>query len=268
MNQIHAANRRHWDGHLAEVFQKHSEAAKRWQRCSTEPELAFDCEALQVIDEFVGELTGKKVCLVGSGDNHAAFALAGLGAHLTSVDQSAKQLETASRRASKLGLPITFTQADATDMGTLPSTSFDLVCSTNGFFVWLADLPRLFAEIQRLLKPGGFYIFYDIHPFQRPWKNDTLEMEKPYFETGPIHPKDEGPYFFHWTMGDVLNALADGGLALRRLKECPARDSANWLSDHYYKPGASPELLDWRINPLTGLPYWLLVAAEKKGIDD
>jgi ubiquinone/menaquinone biosynthesis C-methylase UbiE len=61
-------------------------------------------------------------------------------------------------------------------------SQFDLVCSTNGFLVWIADIDGLFREAHRILKPGGHYVFYDIHPFQRPWEEslDSIEMKKPY----------------------------------------------------------------------------------------
>ena len=262
MNRIHEANREFWNKERAKKTQQQSDEAGIWKRCLQDPNLAFDCEILDVIQESVDDLTGKDICLVGSGDNHAAFALAGLGAKVTSVDQSEKQLEVASRRATELGLSITFVQSDATGMGCLGSSAFDLVCSTNGFLGWISDLDSLFSEIQRILKNRGFYIFYDIHPFQRPWKGDTLEMEKPYFETGPFHESKDGPYFFHWTMGDLVNSLANVGFTLRRMRESPARDSSMWETGNPYLPGRQPNLLDWRVNPITGLPVWLIVAAQ------
>lgn len=145
MNRHHEANREYWDSTRASETERRSEEAGLWRHCLKEPHLAFDCDVLQIIHEFVDDLKGKDVCLVGSGDNHAAFALAGLGARVTSVDQSHKQLEVAARRASELNLSITFLQADATDLGCLGPSGFDLVCSTNGFFVWISDLSGIFS---------------------------------------------------------------------------------------------------------------------------
>lgn len=265
MNRMHEANRHYWNETLAKEFQQQSDESGLWRRCPREPSLAFDCEALEVIRVFVEDLAGKDVCIVGSGDNHASFALAGLGAKVTSIDQSEKQLEVASRRASELGLSITFVQSDATDLGCLDSSEFDLVCTTNGFFVWISDLDSLFGEIQRILRSRGFYVFYDIHPFQRPWKDvrNVTEMEKPYFETGPFQESEDGPFNFHWTMGDLLNSLADAGFTLRRLCESPAKDSGFWEGGKWYVPGSQPSLLDWKVNPRAGLPVWLMVAAQK-----
>ena len=116
MNSMHEANRRYWD-EAAEWWERLGEEGGVWQRCASEPELAFAGGALGLVREFVGAMSGKDVCVIGSGDNQAAFALAGMGAHVTSVDISEQRLAVASERARHLGLSITFLQADAADLG-------------------------------------------------------------------------------------------------------------------------------------------------------
>ena len=181
MNVMHQANRGYWN-EAAEWWERLEEEGGLWKRCPYEPDLAFDeGGSLGLVREAAGTMSGKDVCVVGSGDNHAAFTFAGMGANVTSVDISERRLAVASRRAGHLGLPITFVQADAADLGAIASAEFDLVFSSNGFFVWIADLQLVFSEIYRILRPGGHYVFYDIHPFQRPWKDQVmpLEVEKP-----------------------------------------------------------------------------------------
>ena len=158
-----------------------------------------------------------------------------------------------------------FARCDAAGLSPLSDAVFDLVCSTNGFFVWIADLAAVFAAVHRVLKPGGFYIFYDIHPFMRPWKDQiSIEMEKPYFSTGPFADGSPGKitYEFNWTLGDIINPLLKSGLALRQMAETPAKDSRFW-QDYSYQPGTDDSLLDWRTNPRAGLPVWLTLAAQK-----
>ena len=46
-----------------------------WERCAEEPDRFFAGDALHLILEFVGDLHGKDTCVIGSGDNYAAFAL-------------------------------------------------------------------------------------------------------------------------------------------------------------------------------------------------
>ena len=265
MNEMNTANGRYWDAQASD-WERLREADQLWRRCPREPELAFAGEALECIRGYVGDLHGKQACVIGSGDNYVAFALAGMGARVTSTDIAGRQLEVARRRADALGLAIDFVRADATLLEGIPDRTFDLVCSSNGFFVWIAELGRVFAQVQRILKPGGFYIAYDIHPFQRPWKDQAtpLEMEKPYTTTGPFVEADHGEtcYEFNWRMCDLLNPLLDAGLTLRHLGESSPKDARFWEGNDY-TPGTDPGLQDWQRNPRAGLPVWLTVVAGK-----
>ena len=228
MTDIHGANRRYWDD-LASDWQELRDRDGLWRRCTQEPELAFEGGALALIRTYCGDLAGKKVCVIGSGDNYAAFALAGLGAQVTSTDISQRQLDIARGRASQLGLDIDFVRADAAELAPLPDNAHDLVCSTNGFFVWISQPARVFTAVQRVLKPGEVYIFYDIHPFQRPWQDEVqpLKMAKSYWDTGP-HTDNEGTSEFNWTLADLVNPMADAGLILRQIMESPAKDPRFW----------------------------------------
>lgn len=80
----------------------------------------------------------------------AAFALAGLGAQVTSTDISEERLAMGSRRAEQLSLSISFVRSDAACQESLADSSFDLVCSTMdwsenpraGLPVWLTVAAR------------------------------------------------------------------------------------------------------------------------------
>lgn len=263
MSKIHEANRQHWNSQ-APTWEERLNRDGRWRRCHREPELAFEGETLVTIREMVGDLQGKQVCIIGSGDNMAAYALSGLGAGVTSTDISEERLKLAADRAEILGVSIDFVRSDAADLGFAADSTFDLVCSTNGFFVWIADLGGVFREVSRILKPGGAYVFYDIHPFMRPWKKQVtpIEMEKPYWDTGPFRESADGSYEFNWTLADLLNPLAQAGLTLKKVLESPAQDPGFWR-DSGEAPDIDELLLDWRRNPRAGLPVWLTVAASK-----
>lgn len=265
---MHEANRRHWDA-LSPRWRELRDRDGLWTRCAAEPELAFEGEALSMIGAYCGDLTGKAACVIGSGDAYAAFALAGLGARVTATDISQGQLDVARQRADQLRLDIDFIRADAADLAPLPDDAFDLVCSTNGFFVWIARPDRVFAAVHRVIKPGGAYIFYDVHPFQRPWQDQVqpLTMAKSYWDTGPYAEAEnasERAFEVNWMLADLLNPLADAGLVLTQIAETPAKDPHFW-EGHSYEPGIDTGLMDWRRNPRAGLPVWLTVCARKPG---
>ena len=161
-----------------------------------------------------------------------------------------ERLKLAASRAEVLGVSIEFVRSDAAALGFADDSTFDLVCSTNGFFVWIADLGAVFREVSRILKPGGAYVFYDIHPFMRPWKDQVMpiEMEKPYWETGPFQGSADGSFGFNWTLADLLNPLAQAGLTLKKVLESPAQDSRFWQGSND-APGTDESLLDWKANP-------------------
>lgn len=121
---MHEANGRSWDASAA-WWTEMRDRDGLWRRCPTEPDLGFAGGALELIGDFAGDVEGMEVCVIGSGDNYAAFALAGMKAHVTSIDISGRQLETASERAAQLGLPITFVEADASDLKSLADRTFE-----------------------------------------------------------------------------------------------------------------------------------------------
>lgn len=265
MNEIHEANRKSWDA-KADFWRELRNRDQLWQKCPQQPEVVFEGNALELIQQYIGSLMEKRVCVIGSGDNYAAFALAGLGAQVTSVDISAKQLAVAKERAETLGLTIDFVRADAAQLEPLDDNQFDLVFTSNGFFVWIADLPAVMTEIKRVLRPEGYYIFYDVHPFQRPWSRGNgaaIAMFKPYWSVGPTKDEGETPHYeFHYTVADFFNAMADAALVMRRFIESPPSDPRFW-QDFSYEAGTDEALTDWRNNPRAGLPAWMTLVSQK-----
>jgi ubiquinone/menaquinone biosynthesis C-methylase UbiE len=66
---------------------------------------------------------------------------------VTSVDISEQQLEIAEDRARTLSLAIHFVRADAADLAALLQDHYDLVVSTNGFFVWISEPAAAFSAV-------------------------------------------------------------------------------------------------------------------------
>jgi SAM-dependent methyltransferase len=223
----HEANRRGWDA-ISPSWQAGIDAQGLWRRCPAEPGLVLWPEELA----HLGDLRGREACVLGSGDNQVAFALAGMGAHVTSVDISQTQLDIATGRAAELGLAMRFVRADVTDLRALPDAAFDVVYTGGHVAVWVSGLWHYYAETARILKSGGLFIVNEYHPFRR---FSVLDAEKPeiglsYYDRGP-HPSDRSEevagaapgsypgYEFHWTVGDFVTAMLDSGCSLVALYE-------------------------------------------------
>ena len=138
MNRIHKANRKAWDA-ISQEWQERVDAEGKWRRCHVEPSLALRQQEL----EHLGDVSGKKVCVLGSGDNLIVFALAGLGARVTSVDISQMQLDIAADRANELGLDVFFVRADVVALDSLGDEAFDVVYTGGHVAVWVSDLNSL-----------------------------------------------------------------------------------------------------------------------------
>ena len=162
----HQANRTFWDA-STEWWKEREDRRGLWMRAPQEPRLVLSTAEMR----YVADIQGVEVCVLGSGDNEVAFALAGLGGRVTSVDISARRLAVAADRARTLDLSLRFVQADVTDLSVLADDSFGLVYTGGHVSVWVADLQQYYAEAGRILAPGGLFVAHEYHPMRRMWED-------------------------------------------------------------------------------------------------
>lgn len=112
----------------------------------------------------LGELEGRTVLDLGTGNGFLAAALALRGARVIAVDISSASLELARRRAELSGVAdrIEFRLAPAEDTG-LADASCDAVCGL--FVLHHTDLDASAREIGRVLKPGASAAFVETLAF-------------------------------------------------------------------------------------------------------
>lgn len=224
------------------------------------PESAFHPAVYEFIRRYIPDLRGKKVLLPSSGDNHAAFAFALMGADVTSADISEKQLEYAAEISKKLGLDITFVCDDTMRLSRIEDGKFDLVYTSNGTHSWITDLGDMYGNIYRVLKPGGYSLMYDIHPFGRPFSGE------PWKEPKIVKPYDETLPRLHWRVQDLVNAMSAASLSIREMAELSAVDASFWFTYDELKaqnPKELEQINDWKHNPMAALPAWISIAAQK-----
>ncbi|MFP4288385.1 MAG: class I SAM-dependent methyltransferase [Bacteroidales bacterium] len=103
--------------------------------------------------------SGKRVLEYGCGPGHNAFFLAQHARELFAIDISDFAIETAAQKANELGFKnARFIEMNAEELE-FEDNSFDLVFGNS--IIHHLDLEKSFAEIKRVLKPGGKAIFYE-----------------------------------------------------------------------------------------------------------
>jgi ubiquinone/menaquinone biosynthesis C-methylase UbiE len=252
-NRFHEANRYRWDAGSVS-WADHANTRGIWRKAHRDPSLALHAAELA----WLPNVAGKKVAVLGSGDNQVVFALAGMGAVVTSVDISEQQIEIARSRAGALGLQVAFVRADVVDLSVLDDASFDTVYTGGHVAVWVSDLRRYYGEAARILKPDGLLMVNEYHPFRRIWRHsvDHLEIRFNYFDRGP-HRSKAGPdvlyrergeleqFTFRWTVADYIGAILASGCELVHIEEFGDTCEA------------------WEGAPMTGLPEWLLLLGRR-----
>ena len=74
----------------------------------------------------------------------------------------------------------------------------------------------------------------------------------------------------HWRVQDIVNANIAAGLSISELAELPAVDASFWFTyDELIKKSQNElaNINDWRKNPMSALPAWLVLASKKAGME-
>ncbi len=261
-NQFHEANRRRWDAG-SESWARRADLSGTWRECHRNPSLALHDAELR----WFGDVAGKNVAVLGSGDNKVVFALSGMGAKVTSIDISWQQLIVARHRAAELGLHVEFVQADVVDMSMFNDAVYDVVYTGGHVAHWVSDLNRYYAEAARILKPKGLLIVKEYHPIRHMWhpflnlsrvSSNCLHQGVNYFERGPyrsevapevlpVMPGGLEQFIFHWTVADYITAISSSGCKLIHLEEFDDSQES------------------WETTPLAGLPASILFIGRRCG---
>ena len=141
---------------------------------------------IAVPHEWILPVAGKRVLCLAAGGGQQAPILAAMGADVTVVDLSEKQLQRDAEVAKRENLNIKTIAADMADMSQLADESFDLVinpCSV----IFCPEVRPVWKEVYRVLKPGGRFITGFINPIY--YLFDAAKMDR-----GKLKVRHKIPY--------------------------------------------------------------------------
>ena len=189
---------------------------------------------------------------VGCGEGQVArLAMRGGARRAIGVDPTWNQLTVAEAR----GGGACYARSAA---GALPlrDESFDAVVACL-VFEHIRDVDDAIAEVARVLRPGGRFLFFLNHPLlQTPssgWIDDqVLDPPEQYWRIGPYLVEDEtieqvekGVFipFIHRPLSRYINAMADHGLLVRKMVEPAPPPGFLALAEEYVAAASIPRLL-------------------------
>jgi SAM-dependent methyltransferase len=175
---------------------------------------------------LLGDVRGRVVVEVGCGAAQCSRWLVTRGARVVAVDLSAGMLRHARALSARTGVDVPLVQADARRLP-LADASADAACSAFGAVPFVLDSAAVMAEVARVLRPGGRWVFSVTHPLRWVFPDDPgsggLTVTRSYFDRTPYVETDEqgAPVYVeqHRTVGDRVREVVGAGLDLVDLLE-------------------------------------------------
>jgi SAM-dependent methyltransferase len=192
--------------------------------------------------DLAGDVGGLRLLEVACGQGRVARELTRRGAELTGLDISRVLLARALAYEEREPLGIHYTYADVAAGDLLEGRLFDGVVCNYGL-TDIDDLDGALANVARLLRPGGWFVFSLTHPCFPGWDDDAPSSWPPdqgYHREGWWLAGNSGYRgrvgSNHRMLSTYLNALAAHGLALEQVTEPPIGPEM----DERRPPGATP----------------------------
>lgn len=241
---------------------------------------------------LLGDVRGASLLHMQCNAGQDTLSLAALGADAVGVDISDEAIDFARQLSAASGIKAHFERADVYDWlaaAAVKSRRFDIVFSSYGALIWLSDLRTWAAGLAHVLKPGGRLVLVEFHPFAMVFDYDW-SPRFPYFGRGQAMTWEEGvgdyvamsgpalapsgydegatafknPHRCHefaHSVGELLSAVLEAGLALEAWQEYPYANGARLFENMVEGPGK-------RMYPppdMPGLPLMFSLVARRLG---
>ncbi|AIQ47501.1 SAM-dependent methyltransferase [Paenibacillus sp. FSL R7-0273] len=223
------------------------------------------------LNNYLGEIEGRKIMNLMGSNGMKGVALALLGAEVSVADFSEANARYAAELAEAAGVELNYLVSDVLKLPEeVLDGSYDIVFAEMGIVHYFTELAPFMDTVCRLLTSGGRFVLRDFHPVTTKLissKGSTAKVRKhkvdgDYFDTtleekkvsyskylpsaGQVpgsEVKQSVVYWRRWTLGELVTAAARSGLIISELAEEP-----NLSSDVYDK----------------GIPKTFTLVAEKR----
>lgn len=181
--------------------------------------------------EWLTPIEGKRVLCLAGGGGQQAPVLAAAGAIVTTLDNSAGQLEQDQLVAKREGLEIGAELGDMRDLSVFEDESFDLIVNpcSNSF---VPDVNPIWKECYRVLRVGGSLMVGFINPLTHIFDYDKMvagelvvrhkipysDYELPQEELQELIDKDD-PLWFGHRLTDQIGGQIAAGFAITGMYE-------------------------------------------------
>ena len=220
-----------WDANAREYLDEHGDFLGPADFCWC-PEGLREADA-----HLLGELGGARVLEIGAGAAQCSRWLARRDVQVVATDVSAGMLAEGARYDDQVGVRTPLVHADARALP-FADASFDVAFTAFGAIPFVPDADRVHAEVARVLRPGGRWVFAVTHPVRWAFPDDPgeggLTATRSYFDRRPyVEIGASGRVLYaeyHRTLGDHVAELAAAGFVLDRLvePEWPSDNDRTW----------------------------------------
>lgn len=219
----------------------------------------------------VGDVKGKKMLHLQCHFGMDSLNWARLGADVTGVDLSDEAIKEAKQLNDELKLNAKFICCNVYDLKEHLDQTFDIVFTSYGTIGWLPDLDKWAEIIAYYLKPGGTFYMADFHPVVWMFDDEFTHIKYAYENRELIVTENDGTYTdrtadikgkeYSWnhSTSELLNALIDQGLQIRRFNEFMYSPYPNFTNSMETSKG------QWQIKGMEGkIPMLYSVSAIKQ----
>ncbi|MBE5782322.1 MAG: methyltransferase domain-containing protein [Clostridiales bacterium] len=227
-------NKKAWEFNAYDFWLKESgQPAEKAQKI-----LANPARSLRFHASYFSSFQGVKVANICGSCGKKAVALAALGADVTVFDISEENKKYAMELAQAAKVPLHYEVCDVLEIDLKKYAGhFDVVYMEGGILHYFHDLSAFMQIMGALLKPEGFMILSDFHPFLKIY--DVLDFQQPlrgYFSKEIFEGEMPHARFYDeetrntfpkcslrkYTISEIINAVIQSGFILKKFDEHPA----------------------------------------------